>query len=369
MMQTFYTMMEHLENTHLIKDVGMIPYMLTKQKLMKGFIVGYNKPREEFTYLDTDVVGLEYVNRKKYTGNTIVDGCIWLSKYAKKIDCLNLYHYKVSTFIWIIVYKIFNPQGNVYVKLDIDSEAGMQMKMKKNSLKWFWTKNVLGRCKVVSCETEIFGHYTKMNWPINVDYIPNGIMEKDIKVANKKEKIVLSVGRLGTNQKATEILVESFIKAIDQIDREWKLILVGSMENDFCDYFDLIVNEGGFKDRIIYLGKIENRKELDKLYSRASIFTIPSRGESFGLVALEALAKGDYLLTTNLTSFLEISNNGRFGDTIEVDDVEAYANKLIYLCNDGYDMDTNAVDKFLRSKYSYERICERLNFLLKNGNE
>ena len=37
----FYTMMENLENVHLIKDVGMFPYVLQKEGYFDSYIVGY----------------------------------------------------------------------------------------------------------------------------------------------------------------------------------------------------------------------------------------------------------------------------------------------------------------------------------------
>ena len=369
MKKTFYTMMEHLDNTHLVKDVGMIPYMLTKQKLMKGVIVGYNKSREDFPYLDTDVVGLGFVNRRKYTNNSLIDGCLWLFRNSKKIDCLNLYHYKPSTFIWIIVYKLFNRSGDVYVKLDIDPSAGIKMKMKKNSIKYFLTKKILGCCKVVSCETEQFKNYANKKWPLHIEFIPNGISQSKIKRGCKKEKIILTVGRLGTKQKATEILIEAFFKAKPNINDSWKLVLVGTCEDKFKIYLDeKLKDHAEMRDKIEVLGEIKDRDVLDDLYEKSSIFTMPSRWEGFCLVGVEAASKGDYLLTTNLISFEELTNYGKYGAHFAIDNIEQYAETMCNVCNDidndtlDFDMDKQYC--FIKANYSYEVITQKLYRLL-----
>lgn len=364
----FYTMMENLENVHLIKDVGMFPYVLQKEGYFDSYIVGYGVDECDLKYLCSTIKGVKYVKRKKITGNSIMDGIVWLVGNSKKIDILNLYHYKKSTFIWILIYKLFNPKGKVYVKLDIDPADGMRMTMKRNTIKYFVTKYILGMASVISCETRTFKEYAENNWPINVQYIPNAIMKEEINCNCKKENIIISVGRMGTQQKATEILLDAFESVKDVIDSSWKLVLVGSVEKNFEQrlYSSLDKCEG----RIEYKGVISDRKELSKLYERSKIFTIPSRGESFGIAALEAISKGDYLLTTDLISFKEISNNGQFGDFFPIDDVNAYADKIIITCkkvNGEHDVFNKiALKEYLNGEYSYESVCKKLFNLLQD---
>ena len=221
---------------------------------------------------------------------------------------------------------------------------------------------------VISCETRTFKEYAENNWPINVQYIPNAIMKEEINCNCKKENIIISVGRMGTQQKATEILLDAFESVKDVIDSSWKLVLVGSVEKNFEQrlYSSLDKCEG----RIEYKGVISDRKELSKLYERSKIFTIPSRGESFGIAALEAISKGDYLLTTDLISFKEISNNGQFGDFFPIDDVNAYADKIIITCkkvNGEHDIFNKiALKEYLNGEYSYESVCKKLFNLLQD---
>lgn len=370
--KTFYTVMEQLENVHLVKDVGMIPFVMYRECGYDSYIVSYGKPVEEFEYLKTDVKGLKFAIRKKHTGNSIIDGCIWLVRNAKKIDVLHLFHYKYSTFIWILFYKIFHPSGQVYLKLDIDADAGIHMKMKPHTLKYLATRWILGMCKVVSCETKNFCEYANKYWPIRVEYIPNGVLKNNIIPQNEKKKIVMTVGRLGTKQKATEILIEAYEKACSQISSEWKLVLVGSMKEEFAMYLQQKIEKNEkLKSRIRIVGEIKEREELEKLYQECSVFTMPSRWESFGIVVLEALSKGDFLLLTNLTSFRELTLGYEYGETFEIDDVDEYSEKLIDVCkridNGEIDIDCNRLKELLNERFTWESICKRLDYLLKRN--
>lgn len=366
---SFYTMMENLSDVHLGKDVGLIPYVLNKEGLTNSYIVAYDKKEVDFPSLKSTVPGLKIVIRKKYTGNTILDGCIWLIFNSRKIDILNLYHYKPSTFIWIPFYKFFNPKGKVYLKLDIDPTAGMKMKMKKGSFKWILTKRILGKCTLITCETKIFKEYADKNWPIKIEYIPNGILLRDLKIKlDYKEKIIMTVGRLGTKQKATEILLEGFQRASSEISNDWKLILIGSMENDFKEYFKSFLKEHeNIASRIIYKGEIKDRQLLNKAYEKCKIFILTSRWEGFPLAGMEAISKGDYLLTTDLYSFKEMNNNGKFGDIFRINNVTELSEKIIKICNDFEEKDlfnTKELENFLLNNYIYEKNCRKIFNLL-----
>ena len=55
--KTFVTIFPHTENIHLIKDVGMIPYILQKHHDFDSYIATYNNGNYQF--LDTEVKGLK----------------------------------------------------------------------------------------------------------------------------------------------------------------------------------------------------------------------------------------------------------------------------------------------------------------------
>ncbi len=64
---------------------------------------------------------------------------------------------------------------------------------------------------------------------------------------------------------------------------------------------------------------------------KADIIVIPSRIESFGLVAIEAGAMGKCVLASNTGGLKEIIISGENGLLFESENVEDLYNKLIYL--------------------------------------
>ena len=75
----FVTMYPETENVHLIKDVGMIPFIMHKKFAYDSTIVCYKN--EDYSYLENEVKGLKLDFIKKYTGKSIIDGAIYLFKY------------------------------------------------------------------------------------------------------------------------------------------------------------------------------------------------------------------------------------------------------------------------------------------------
>ena len=85
-------------------------------------------------------------------------------------------------------------------------------------------------------------------------YLPNGydnyFIENNFKVKefNEKENILLTVGRLGTEPKNTELLLDT-LKEIDL--KDWKVILVGSQTESLVKYKEKYFNDNPqLKDKI-----------------------------------------------------------------------------------------------------------------------
>jgi glycosyltransferase involved in cell wall biosynthesis len=127
--------------------------------------------------------------------------------------------------------------------------------------------------------------------PNGVDYEKfDGLIKSKelLKSIGNPDKVVLFVGRLLKYKGAQHI-----IKAIPEIINDYpntKFIFVGEDQGYKKELIKLATDLDVF-DKCVFTGRV-NEKELLRYYSIADAFILPSTGEGFGLVALEAIVSG-----------------------------------------------------------------------------
>ncbi|MDN5316594.1 MAG: hypothetical protein PWR08_718 [Thermoanaerobacterium sp.] len=357
----FVTLFPETENVHLVKDVGMIPFILHKKFCYDSRIVCYNNG--DYPYLNNEVKGLK-IEFIENSGDVSYDGYQYLVKNAKNIDVLNVYHLIDRTIMWIVTYKYLNPNGKIFLKLD----ANENIKNVKLSNKLI---DILNECNIVSVETKSLYEYIKNNWPIEIQYLPNGFYDYDIMREidyNDKKNIILTVGRLGTYQKATEILLEAYKLAFPYISN-WELKLVGTIEDNFRGYIkEYFSKNPTLIDKVIFTGEITDRKLLEALYIEAKIFCLPSRVEGFPLVFTEAAKNGCYIISTDIPPAYDITDNGKYGSLFNIDDIKALTSILIKNCSNDTIFKNNYKDiqNYAYNNFNWINICGQINKLLMN---
>lgn len=151
---------------------------------------------------------------------------------------------------------------------------------------------------------------------------------------NSKEKNILFVGRMMKN-KGIQVLAQ----AIPEILKEFpdtKFYFAGkkftTMENELLaiEYIQKFTLE----NKVVFLGEIRN-DELVKLYQKSLIFVLPSFYESFGLVALEAMACGCAVVASAVGGLKEI--------------IESEKDGLLVAPGNPYEL-AEAIKKFLRNE-------------------
>lgn len=343
------------------KDVGMIPFIMQKNYGYKSKIVCME--REGLTESNIHGLETEFLDGKCSDKKAVFK---YVVKHARKIDVLNLYHPTISNFVTLWIYKMLNRYGIAYIKLDIDFN---NMFFFENTEKWkLKILSILQRpIDIISAESDIMcERYNNLFKKLKIFKVSDGFYEYSKNIENKKENILLTVARIGTEQKATDVLLEAFANTAEL--HNWNLRLVGEVDNCFEDYIIKYYEKyPKLRDRVYFCGKITNKSELDEEYEKASIFILPSRWESFGLVLAEALAKGCYLIISDMIPpGKELTCNQKFGCIVPVND----CTKLAYAIVDcikavsKYDY-KNDIIKFSR-KFEWKKICGDLDGLIKS---
>jgi D-inositol-3-phosphate glycosyltransferase len=89
----------------------------------------------------------------------------------------------------------------------------------------------------------------------------------------------------------------------------------------------------GIEDVVTFLGS-KNQDTLQYYYSAAEMVVMPSDYESFGMVALEAMACGTPVIASDVGGLAFLVKDGRTGYRVPAGDIEALAERISHLLTD-----------------------------------
>lgn len=109
--------------------------------------------------------------------------------------------------------------------------------------------------------------------------------------------------------------------------------------------------------------------ELRSHYNLCDLFAMPSKGEGFGIVFLEALACGKPVLAGNKDGSADAVLNGAIGVLIDPDNIPEIANALIAILSrkhsNGMIFDPDTLRSRAIEAYGYQRFRERLGEVMR----
>ena len=145
-------------------------------------------------------------------------------------------------------------------------------------------------------------------------------------LAQKEEKIITHISNFRPLKRITDV-----IAIFERLHKELpcKLMMVGEGPEKINAVAQ--VKALGLEDKIIFLG---NSNEIDKILCYSDLFLLPSEKESFGLSALEAMAHGVPVISSNAGGLAEVNKEGFSGYLAPVGDIEKMAQKAKSLLTD-----------------------------------
>ncbi len=140
-------------------------------------------------------------------------------------------------------------------------------------------------------------------------------------LANKNERIITHVSNFRKVKRIDDV-IEIFYKIQKKVPS--KLVMVG--DGPELEAAEELVKKLNIEEKVIFLGK---SNEVDKILCLTDLFLLPSETESFGLAALEAMASGVPVISSNTGGIPEVNIEGVSGYLADVGDVEKMAKKAI----------------------------------------
>ena len=186
----------------------------------------------------------------------------------------------------------------------------------------------------------------------SIDYVPNFI---DMKLYNKKtdsnfrsryacddEFIITHISNFRKVKRIRDV-----ITVFSNINKahNCKLLMIGDgpdrlMAEQMCRKLEI-------SGKVKFLGKL---KLIENVLSLADVFVLPSETESFGLVALEAMASKVAVISTDSGGLPEVNIDGHTGYLSKVGDVDKMSSDLSNLLSDTELLNTMKLNAFEHAK-------------------
>ncbi|MCE9608906.1 MAG: glycosyltransferase family 4 protein [Chthoniobacter sp.] len=372
---TYFVVFPQAMNLDLVKDLGFIPHILATCHGYDAHLLTYCN--DEYTW-HTEIPGTKITFLKKRFGE-VIDVLLFLCKNSHAIDVLHIEHLQGNDhLVFGFLYKLRNPKGILYYKLDASPHIMMSLvnrpKTLTASLKTQFLRWMLRR-KIDLISVEDCNHLRSLReeYPFFADrilHLPNGfhIASPATEPITAKKPWILTSARIGAYQKASDILLEAFALFTNDCP-DWKLILAGPIEPEFQGYLDsYFKTHSDLRERVVLFGYVKDRTLLSNLYAQSAIFCLPSRWEGFSHAIMEAAYFGDYIIATNAGGAKDILDKTHFGNIVPYDDPTALAAALRDAIRLGSfrTRDPLEMQAIIEREFSWTTLCAKLDSRLQS---
>lgn len=208
-----------------------------------------------------------------------------------------------------------------------------------------------------SLKRDTYQHFAITN---NIEVIPNfvehshyGAELTEYDIARKKqlapngERIISHVSNFRKVKR-----IEDVVRVFEKIRKKMPAKLVLAGDGPERHKIEQLCTELGVCGDVELLGNVQSTSEI---YRISDLFILPSQTESFGLAALEALASGVPVISSNSGGLPEVNENGYSGFLSDVGDVDDMAKNAL----------TILADEESLAKYKGQAYEHSLKFSLK----
>ncbi|NER11556.1 N-acetyl-alpha-D-glucosaminyl L-malate synthase BshA [Muriicola jejuensis] len=151
-------------------------------------------------------------------------------------------------------------------------------------------------------------------------------------MAGEDEKIITHISNFRKVKHIPDV-----IKVFYGIQKEIpaKLIMVG--EGPEKEKAEMLCDELGITQKVVFLGQ---SSEIDRILCFSDLFLLPSKSESFGLAALEAMINKVPVISSNTGGIPEVNIHGVTGFLSDVGDVDDMVKNALYILKDSKILET-----------------------------
>ena len=180
-----------------------------------------------------------------------------------------------------------------------------------------------------SLKNDTYRHFkTTREIQVISNFIPiNPLKKVDMEVrrrfAKDEEPIFCHISNFRKVKRVQDVL-RMFGLVNEQIKSQ--LLLAGDGPERYS--LEVLCRELGLCDRVTFIGKVRDTQHVLEI---ADVFVLPSETESFGLAALEAMAMGVPVISSNTGGIPEVNVHSKTGFMSEVGDVDDMAKNALFM--------------------------------------
>lgn len=178
---------------------------------------------------------------------------------------------------------------------------------------------------------------------------------------------LLFVGRL-VPEKGLEVALRALAQAVQDAEiGHAKLDIIGEGAADYRLHLEDLIASLGLQERARLVGPLARRQVLER-YPAYDVLLVPSLWvEPFGIIVIEAMARGLAIIATNHGGPSEIITDGYDGRLVPPGDPAALAQVIVELAGNSeltYQMRLQALQT-VRERYTLERVVDQVEAYLK----
>ena len=195
------------------------------------------------------------------------------------------------------------------------------------------TKFCIENSNGITCVSNYLKHLTKETFNINKEieviynfvdtskYKKNILDKSKLGIIKKNEFGIIHISNFRPVKKIKNI-IEIFCRIRKQL--ECRLMLVG--DGPDLAFAKEAVKRLDLSDKVVFLGRMDN---VIPLLNSADLYLLPSKSESFGVSALEALSCSVPVIGTNVGGLKEVVKEGKSGYLFNPEDIEGMSNSAL----------------------------------------
>ena len=136
-----------------------------------------------------------------------------------------------------------------------------------------------------------------------------------------------------------------------------KYLIAGKYDETEKQRLDQLIADTGISDKVHFAGFVRD-EEIPAYFSFADVYVMPSSGEGFGIVFIEALYYGKPVIAGNQDGSVDALNKGRFGLLVNPNDSAALTSAILSVLKKPAEMIPSPAD--VLAKFGYDTYRSQL---------